>query len=102
MGAYIFAGPGQNLLYAVQVIPTAINTVISPILQMQKLKISEFISFSQGYMATKWQSQSFSTGLSVCLQTLRSPGSRVHNPPLVITIVWCISDCEPTTTLPLS
>ena len=67
MGAYIFAGPGQNPLYAVQVIPTAINTVISPILQMQKLKISKFISFSQGHMATKWQSQSFNTGLSVHL-----------------------------------
>ena len=101
MGAYIFAGPGQNPLYAVQVIPTAINTVISPTLQMQKLKISKFISFSQGYMAPKWQSQSFNTGLSVCLQTLRSPASLLHNTPLVITIVWCVSDCELTTTLPL-
>lgn len=52
-------------------------------------------------MATKWQSQSFNTGLSVRLQTLRSSASPLHNPPLVITIVWCVSDCELTATLPL-
>lgn len=56
MGTYIFAGPGQNPLYVVQVIPTAINTVISPILQMQKLK---FIIFPRlhGYQVAESEFQ---------------------------------------------